>query len=57
MPQSAAPPTTSITLDLAELIRLGDTMREETRRLQAEHDAFWRACNARVAARNIANPK
>jgi hypothetical protein len=57
MPETAAPEPTTITSDLAELVRLGEAMREETSRLQAEHDAFWRACTARIAARNIAHTK
>jgi hypothetical protein len=57
MPETPAPPPTTIAGDLAELVRLGQAMREETSRLQAEHDAFWRACAARIAAPNIAHAK
>ena len=48
---STAIAPTTIAEDLARLVRLGRAMRAETRRIEAEHAAFWRACRARARAR------
>lgn len=48
-------PAPTIEADLAHLIRLCQSMRAESQRIDAQHAAFWRACQARAAARATAS--
>ena len=50
-PAHAVTPAPTIEAELAHLIHLGRSMRAESERLDAQHVAFWRACQARAAAR------